>query len=120
MVVSQNYATAFRHFSAGAEAGDALCMTQLGTMYGKGNYVERDPWKAAEYYRRASEEGDVLGTSNLGWCYANGAGVEKDLKEEVILRMDVDFDDKITSADARLILRASVGLEDLATFRKET
>ena len=83
--VPQDYEKAFRHFTAGADAGDVLCLTQLGTMYGKGNYVQKDPVKAFEYYRQAAEGGDILGTSNMAWFYANGEGVEKDLKKALEL-----------------------------------
>ncbi len=79
--VPQNHRKAFGYFTAGAEAGDVLCLTQLGTMYGKGNYVEKNEVTAFDYYRRASEGGDVLGTSNMAWCYANGKGVERDTKK---------------------------------------
>ena len=103
---NQDYEKAFRYFMAGAKTGDVFCLTQLGTMYGKGHYVVKAPEKAAEFYLRASDGGDVLGTANLAWCYANGEGVEKDLSKALKLY------------DAAAARREEHAMDELAHFEE--
>ena len=61
-----------------ADLGNADAQNELGVRYYKGEGVEKDHTKAAEWYRKAAEQGLAEAQYNLGLCYDKGEGVEKD------------------------------------------
>ncbi|RIB30994.1 hypothetical protein C2G38_2052203, partial [Gigaspora rosea] len=50
---------------------------KLGTYYQDGIGVEKDEYKAFNYFNRSAMKGHVEGTFNVGYCYRNGIGVDK-------------------------------------------
>ena len=74
-------AEALRWCRAGAGAGDAYSMTNLGYMYENGKGVPKDAAEAARWYRKGAEGGNAVAMNNLGLVYANGRGVTKDEAE---------------------------------------
>jgi hypothetical protein len=69
---------AVRIFTMLAERGDPPAQFALGMLYDKGNGVERDNARAAEWYTRSAESGYARAQLNLSLMYASGEGVEKD------------------------------------------
>lgn len=55
----------------------------LGNCYLQGQGVERDPVKAAEWFRRAAEQADSMGEFSLAVAYELGRGVTADAAEAV-------------------------------------
>jgi TPR repeat protein len=45
-------------------------MANLGVCYDRGQGVERDPARAAEWYRQGAAAGNGRAMANLGVCYA--------------------------------------------------
>ena len=64
-----------------AREGDAAAQVALGWMYDKGEGVEQNDIKAAEWYRRAAEQGVAVAQNNLGTMYQYGRGVEQNDNE---------------------------------------
>jgi hypothetical protein len=75
MSETENYAA----LKQKADQGDAGAQLNLGLCYDNGRGVERDPVKAAEWYRKAADQGNADAQVNLGVCCAKGDGVERDL-----------------------------------------
>ncbi len=50
----------------------------MGLLFADGTGVERDPTKAAFWYRKAADQGNAEAQTNFGWCLDNGFGVERD------------------------------------------
>ena len=61
-----------------AKQGDADAQYELGRMYGKGEGVEQDYTKAAEWFEKAAEQGHAEAQYNLGGLYFKGWGVAQD------------------------------------------
>lgn len=61
-----------------AMRGSRPAMNELGVCYELGEGIEKDPAKAAEWYRRAAKRGNAVACYNLARCYWWGIGVEKD------------------------------------------
>lgn len=74
-----DYRTAFEHWRALAEAGDAEAQTALAGLYFAGQGAPEDAAAALRWYRRAAEQGDAVAQQNLGDLYGQGRGVERDL-----------------------------------------
>ncbi len=53
----------------------------LAYMYGSGDYVSADPYKAFEYYEMAAKLGNDIGKFNLGICYLTGLGTEPNIEQ---------------------------------------
>ena len=64
-----------------AEQGNARAQYALGTLYCKGEGVERDLAEAARWFRLAADQGLAQAQYTVGWCYEQGDGVELDLAE---------------------------------------
>ncbi len=60
-----------------AEAGDAAAQTRLGRIYGNGEGVPRDGYKAFYWFSKAAAQDDPEGLSGLSKCYLLGIGVEQ-------------------------------------------
>ncbi|MBO5291411.1 MAG: sel1 repeat family protein [Clostridia bacterium] len=61
-----------------AENNDVEALIALSEIYGKGEGVEQDFCKKAEYLQRAAALGSSEAMIRLSICYENGEGVEKD------------------------------------------
>ena len=73
-----DYAGALREFQAeGDPAGDFA----VGVMAYKGEGVARDPYAAADWFRRAAGQGHAAAQYNLGLLYLRGEGAGKDRRE---------------------------------------
>jgi TPR repeat protein len=64
-----------------AERGDSNAQNNLGVLYERGLGVDKDPIKAAGWYRQAAERGNASAQNNLGVCYEKGLGVVRDHKQ---------------------------------------
>jgi len=78
---SGDYATAFAEWLPLAENGDAAAQRNVGHLYRKGQGVEQDLVRAAEWYRRAAETGFARAQANLASMYLRGDGVPQDYAE---------------------------------------
>ena len=66
---------------AKARAGDAVCQTQLGTMYRNGEGVPRNNAEALRWYRLAADQGLADAQNRLGVMLAAGHGTAPDHNE---------------------------------------
>jgi TPR repeat protein len=66
---------------AAAEAGHGLAQHGLGFMYLEGECAEKDPARAAEWFRKAAEQGLQGSMTTLGLLYEEGRGVPRDPDE---------------------------------------
>lgn len=85
-----DYKKAFEYFSRGAMLGnDANCFYKLGDMYMEGNYVEKNPALAFNFYEKALDMFGKFGCEyrknimpdikyKMGKCLLEGIGVEAD------------------------------------------
>jgi uncharacterized protein len=74
-------AEALALYRKAADAGNAVGMNNLGSLYEKGLGVTKDAAEAARWYQKAADAGNALGMRNLGLLYENGLGVTKDAAE---------------------------------------
>ena len=65
------------------EQGDAEVQFSIGLRYYKGESVEKDDVKAAEWFRKAAEQGLAESQNKLGLVYYRGEGVPQDDVEAV-------------------------------------
>lgn len=63
------------------EKGDAAMAVQLGAAYFFGQYLEKQPARGVELFRKAAEQGNIDGQFRLAYALANGKGVAKDVAE---------------------------------------
>ena len=74
----EDYATAFKEFSALAKQGYARAQFTLGVMYNNANGVTQNYREAVKWYRLAAEQGYGKAQTNLGMMYYFGHGVLQD------------------------------------------
>lgn len=75
---------AFEYWTKAAELGDMEAHYQLGSMYWRGDGVERDEEKAVYHYENAAIGGDPYARHNLG-CYEERKGnIERSVKHYII------------------------------------
>src|SRR5688572_33252504 len=53
----------------------------IGEYYELGNGIEKDEFKAFEYYKKSAENGCIDAKFYLGYCYVNEIGTEIDKKK---------------------------------------
>jgi len=70
---------AVEYFSAGADAGHALCRYNLGAAYVDGLGVPRDVHKGVSLYGQAAQQGLPVAQTKLGLAYYRGVGVQQNL-----------------------------------------
>ena len=70
-----------RYLVAGAKAGDANMLCNLGAEYYSGGVVKQDFAKALHYYELSAAKGCVQAISNLGYCYYYGRSVSVDYEK---------------------------------------
>jgi TPR repeat protein len=75
-----DYATAFKEFSAAANAGDAAGKHMLASLYYTGQGVGKDLKKAVALFTEAAQAGYTPSMANLGLMYSKGDGVPQDLQ----------------------------------------
>jgi hypothetical protein len=63
-----------------AEGGDALAQNELGLMYVKGEGIEQDKNKAAEWWTKSAEQGYAKAQYNIGMMFFKGEGIENKKK----------------------------------------
>ena len=78
-----DYPTAFAEFARAAAEGDMRAANQLGELYERGDGVDRDPGRAAEWYRRAAEAGNREAQYNYAGMLRGGDGVALDAVESM-------------------------------------
>ncbi|MBV8978966.1 MAG: SEL1-like repeat protein [Alphaproteobacteria bacterium] len=74
-------ASALRWLARAAEAGNAVALNALGTLYQQGRGVKADSAMAARLYLAAAAKGNRHAMSNLAILYAGGDARLKDLPE---------------------------------------
>lgn len=77
-VQNGDFATAFREFTAAAEAGLDLAQYNLGVLYYTGQGVAQDYQQAFVWTNKAAEQGHMRAQFNLATLYFSGIGVEQD------------------------------------------
>jgi TPR repeat protein len=88
----RNDERAFAMMQAAAEQGHAIAQHGIGFMYLEGECVEKDPAKAAEWFRKAAEQGLAGSLTTLALMYEEGNGVEKDPEQARRLYAAAGFD----------------------------
>ena len=78
-----DYAAAFKEWARLAEQGDVAAMRNVGQLYRFGQGAEKNPTKAAEWYRRAADAGLDRAQANLGALYLSGEGVPQSYAQAV-------------------------------------
>jgi len=80
---SGDYAEALKHFQADAEAGDAPSQAALGILYVRGEGVEKDVGKAAEWFGKAAAQGNAGSQHLLARLLFSGALGERDVPKAI-------------------------------------
>jgi hypothetical protein len=75
------YAEAALAYRMAADGGDARAQNRLGTLYERGQGVERSEAEAARLYRLAADQGHAGARTNLGFLYLTGVGVQQSHSE---------------------------------------
>ena len=98
-----------------AEQGDARAQFNLAKMYDKGEGVQQDKQKAAEWYQKAAEQGLAIAQFNLGVLYENGDGVEqnKAIAEEWYSKACAKGSEKACKAVKRLSEKSGTDFETI-------
>lgn len=73
--------TKFEKNIEAARKGDIDAQNAIGICYYKGDGVEQDYKKAAEWFWKSAEKGNATGQYNLGYLYDSGKGLEQDYKQ---------------------------------------
>lgn len=77
--MSVDYKAAYKNFVAAADGGnDGYALYNLGIMYLRGWYVERDPLQALQYFKRALERGVGAAANAIGVLAYNGEAMPAD------------------------------------------
>lgn len=66
-----------------AQDGDPVAQFALGERFARGEGVDQDSARAAEWFRKAAEQGDAGAQLFLGNLYSSGDGVAEDAAEAV-------------------------------------
>lgn len=74
---------AFHWFKKAADKGNAEAMGTLGSLYSRGDGVEKDHEEAFKWSLKAAQKGDLDAQYFIGLCYYDGQGVEEDLTKAV-------------------------------------
>src|SRR5690606_28596804 len=69
---------AFEWFNKGAELGSGKAMYNLGMMYKKGDFVQKDDKRKFAWYENALRNNYEEAAYDLGVCYLNGESGSKD------------------------------------------
>jgi TPR repeat protein len=73
--VAQDYALAFKWYSAAVAQNFDGAQFRLGFMYALGRGVDQDRGKAFQLYKLAAVQGDPLAMYYVAQCYEDGRGV---------------------------------------------
>jgi TPR repeat protein len=77
----RDYEEAMKWLRMAADQGNVQAEDWVGTMYYRGEGVEKDPAEAARWYREAAEKGNGHAQWQLVDMYQHGIGVPRDLAE---------------------------------------
>lgn len=83
LAITANQTLAAQIYEKAAEEGDIEAMEAIGTMYSKGQGVQKNVTKALIYLQKAAELGSAKAHSALAYLYLAGDGVPQDTKEAV-------------------------------------
>ena len=78
-----DFKTALSEFQVAAEAGDGEAQAALGIMYVRGEGVEKDLARAAEWLAKSAEQGHVRAQHLMGRLYHSGSLGERDVEKAV-------------------------------------
>jgi tetratricopeptide (TPR) repeat protein len=81
----KDFAEARRLFEKAADAGYAMAMNNIGTLYEGGDGVAKNYAEAVRWYSKAVAAGEPIAMVDLGWQYETGHGVSRDYGEAVRL-----------------------------------
>lgn len=74
---------AFQWFKKAADKGNAEAMGLLGSLYSRGDGVEKNNDEAFKWSLKAAQKGDLDSQYFVGLCYYDGQGTEEDLTKAV-------------------------------------
>ena len=74
---------AFTWFKKAAEKGNSEAMGLLGSLYNRGDGVEKNNEQAFKWSLKAAQKGDLDSQYFVGLCYYDGQGTEEDLTKAV-------------------------------------
>jgi TPR repeat protein len=83
LAITANQTLAAQMYEKAAEEGNIEAMEAIGTMYSKGQGVEKNTTKALSYLLKAAELGSAKAHNALAYLYLAGDGVPKDTQEAV-------------------------------------
>ena len=78
LYIDEKYTEAFPIFLKLAQEGDPDAQGYLGSMYGLGLGIPKNPNEAVQWFIRAAEQGDRAAQWVMGYNYARGYGVPRD------------------------------------------
>ena len=78
-----NYQKAINYYNIGIKHNDRNSQNNLGSLYQRGEGIEKDLKKAKELFNLSANQGNHLAQYNLGLMYKNGDGVKKDIYEAI-------------------------------------
>ena len=78
---SISYCQSLEEYETAAEKGDANAQAILGSLYIRGNVVEKNYEIGARWLKKAAAQGHVDAQSDLAVCYEQGLGVTKNYTE---------------------------------------
>jgi len=73
----ENYTQAFWKVYTDALRGDSVAQFQIGVMYERGLWVEKNETLAVKWYEKAAHQGHIDAQYNIGIMYASGRGVKQ-------------------------------------------
>jgi len=79
-----DYASAAQIAREMADQGDASAQAMLGTMYERGQGVEKDAGQALEWYRKSADQGNAFAQTWLGEYYERSQGATGDMAQAAL------------------------------------
>ncbi len=83
-----DYKNAIFWYEKAAISGSVEAKSALGSIYLKGDGLDRDLTKALYYLEEAAKAGDKTAKYNLAVCYENGVGVMRNMEKARILLLE--------------------------------
>lgn len=110
---------AIKLYKKAANQKSTNSLINLGIIYQKGNYVDKDEAQAAKYFKKAADLGDTQGMVRYGICLKNGTGVDKSSKEaKKMFKKAADNDDKTGMHQYAKMLYDDDDIEEAAKYFK--
>jgi TPR repeat protein len=79
----EDAANGLRLLRSSATNGFVPAMLNLGSLFRRGEYVQRNDSEALHWFREAADKNDPEGWTQLGACYHRGSGTPKDFTKAI-------------------------------------